>query len=100
MKDLTEIQNKILKSFYDLQCDEDEGYFKDDETPVMRYDHLVEELKIDRARLKPEVLELRNMGLIYLGTAVDCDYIPSGSGYMLTDKGAMLVKDLFLKRVE
>lgn len=98
METLNELQKKILKVFYDTQCFDDTGNFNDDETPSVRYHLLEKELGITRDRLKPEVLDLRNQGIICLGMTVDYDYQPSGSGWMLTDKkGADLVRELFFK---
>lgn len=95
MDELNETQKKILKCFYDLQCGEDDGEYNDDETPCIRYSDLEEELKTTRPRIKPDLLEIRNAGLIHILPTVDCDYQPSGSGYFLTEKGAALAKKLF-----
>ena len=96
MEKLTEQQKKILKVFYDEQCDEDDGLVRD-ECSVVRYSTLEHELKTTKDRLKPDIIELRNMGIIWLAMAVDCDYIPSGSGYILTEpKGESIVRELFL----
>lgn len=94
---MNEIKTQILKCFYDLQCSEDSGDFNDDETPTIRYSLLERELNLSRDRLRPNVIELRNDGVIELGPTVDVDYMPSGSGYHLTTKGAELVKSLFFR---
>ena len=94
----SELQKSILKCFYDLQCNEDTGLFNDDETPAVNYYYLTDELKLSKNQLIDSVLELRNMQLIMLVYTVNCDYIPAGSGYVLTEKkGADLVKELFFK---
>ena len=94
----SELQKSILKCFYDLQCDEDTGLYNDDETPVVSYYRLTNELKLSKNQLIDSVLELRNMQLIVLMCTVNCDYMPAGSGYVLTEKkGADLVKELFFK---
>ena len=96
---ISELQKSILKCFYNLQCSEDTGLFNDDETPAVRYNYLIKELKLSKNQLKDDVLELRNMQLIRLVCTVNCDYVPSGSGYVLTEeKGADLVKELFFKK--
>jgi hypothetical protein len=94
---LPETQSRILQVFYDLQHSEDTGFFNDDETPLVSYKRLEKDLSTTRDRLKPDVIELRNSGYIELVPAVDMDYIPSGSGWVLTDKGQDLVKGLFFK---
>ncbi|MES2224977.1 MAG: hypothetical protein V4478_03245 [Patescibacteria group bacterium] len=95
MPKLTDVQNTILKAFFDLQMT-DEGYFNDDETPLMLYSRLEEKTGIKKAYLQIEVRELRNMGILWLAQAVDQDYVPSGSGWCLTDpKGVDIVRELF-----
>jgi len=93
MEKLTNIQKQILRQFWEMQCDIDDGYFRDDETPAVRYANLLE--ITTKERLKPEMIELRNEGIIFICMTVDSDYMPSGSGYVLTDKGFEIVKELF-----
>lgn len=95
-ENLTEVQKLILKEFFAVQCDEEDGHFNDDETPLVSYNRLERELKITKARLRPEVIELRNAQILELSPAIDQGYMPSGSGYMLTESGVNLAKELFL----
>lgn len=81
---------------FNLQCDEDDGSFNDDETPLMSYKRLVNEMGEEKSYLQIEMLKLRNEGLVALSMAVDYDYIPCGSGWMLTDNGVALCKTLFI----
>lgn len=90
-----ELENKILKEFYDLQCNEDNGLFNDDETPLVSYSRLEKSLGIERKLIKPHLIELRNNQVIELTNAVDGDYVFAGRGWMLTEKGAKLVQSLF-----
>lgn len=95
---MTELQEKILKVFFDTQCDEDEGYMYEECSAVL-YCDLQRELNLAKAIIKKDLLELRNTGVVYLAMTVDYDGMPSGSGWFLTKKGAELVKKLFIKIV-
>lgn len=93
---------KIVWDFIAEQCcDEDDAkpegetlfdyYVRSDEfTPLVSYKYLEASLGISRDYLKPVMLQLRNMGFISLNVGVDVDYIPSGSGWQLTEKGLKL----------
>src|SRR5688572_28831169 len=96
MKDTTEIQKKILQAMCNEQVrdgrwdDEDEHsyYVNDDETPLFTYKHLEKLLEVPKARLRPEMLELRNEQMVELMGAVDYEYYaPCGSGWCITKKG-------------
>lgn len=90
------LKYRILKEFYDLQCYEDSGLYND-ESNVIVYPYLCREVQEEKAVVKPLVLELRNDGLIKMVRAVDCDGFPSGSGYVLTDRGAEVARSAFYK---
>lgn len=93
MPQLNSLQIKILNRFKAGQCgsdDENDGalYILEDEfIPLVSYKTLSKSLKVSKERLKVEVRELRDIGLVYLSMSVNADYIPSGSGWSLTDKG-------------
>ena len=98
-----ELKRKILFALRDLQCwdeltegdgDEINWVLNDDETPCATYEHLENKLSVSRARLKIEVIEMRNAGLIELTPTVNNDYMPSGSGWILTSKGVALINQL------
>lgn len=92
-----DVKAKILKEFRELQCGGsgetgDGFYLLDDETPLVSYKRLQENLGISKARLQIEVKEMRDAGLLELTPAVDHEYYaPCGSGYVLTDKGVLLI---------
>lgn len=93
---MSEEKKQILKVFFDLMLDDGElidGEYRN----LIGYKTLESETKRSKERLKPDVLELRNDGYIILSMAVDYDYVPCGSGYDLTEKGLILVKELFKK---
>lgn len=94
------IQNSILNYFYNEQCFEDSGNYNDDETPTISYSELERELKYTRVELKPQMIDLRNEGYIMLVQQMNYDNQFSGRGWVLTDKGAELVKKLFFKPQE
>lgn len=93
--ELNELQKKILKSFYDLQCFDDTGDFIDYETPTVSYKRLEKEIGKTHAELKPDMLLLRNERIIELVQAMNADYMYSGRGWVLTENGQKLVKELF-----
>lgn len=95
---MTELQEKILKIFFGTQCDEDEGYMHDECTAV-NYCHLQKDLNLPKDVIKKDLIELRNNGIVHLLMTVNYDYIPSGSGWFLTEKGEELVKKLFIKTI-
>lgn len=95
METPNDLQKQILKIFYDLQCNEDSGFFNDDETPLVSYRWLEKETGKTHAELKPDMLLMRNERIIELTQAMNMDYMYSGRGWVLTEKGADLVRDLF-----
>ena len=91
MTELTHLQKRIMVEFIQTQMP---GGYELDECPGLRYTTLESELKVTRARLQPEVIELRNMGLIELLPTVDWEnYAPSGSGYFLTKEGRWYARE-------
>lgn len=94
MRRTNDLQQRILEAMKDLQVSNwaDDGEpvqyrINDDECPLMTYKKLEKELGEIRARLRVEMLELRNEGLVELCPAVDYEYYaPNGSGWMLTEK--------------
>lgn len=102
MKRTNELQQKILEEMCNLQCYDvvDMGqkskYIIDDETPLMTYRKLEKKLGVNRDRLRVEMKELRNDGLVELCPSVDCDYMPNGSGWMLTEASLGYFDDFIL----
>ena len=91
---MEDTQKTILKVFYDTQYETEEGYWSEDEfVPLIVYKELQEKTGLSLRLLRANVLDLRDAGVMELCMSVDGDYIPNGSGYMLTDKG----KDMALK---
>ena len=91
----TELQKRIYIEFINEQMPEG---WELDECPGIRYKSLETELKVSKDRLRPEVLELRNRGLIELLTTVDWEYYaPSGSGYFLTNEGRDFARMYFFQ---
>ena len=62
--------------------------------PLVTYKRLEKELGVTRSRLQVEIRELRDMGLVELSPAVDYDYVPNGSGWILTSHGVALINHL------
>lgn len=97
---MNDLKLKILEVLRDLQCHEnsdDEGdkfYLNDDETPLLSYKNLEKQISVGKARLQVEMKEMRDDGFVELTIGVDGDYIPSGSGWMLTGKGVKIVNHL------
>lgn len=95
---MEELRNKILKVFFDRQCYDDDGSLID-ECPGVRYSTIEHFAEIKRACATPVVKDLRNEGYITLEMTVDQEYyMPSGSGYFLTEKGADLCTKMFIKK--
>lgn len=93
----TESKAKILNTLKEMQCyelDENHCYLNDDETPLPTYKRFEEDTGISKAQLKIEVIAMRNAGLIELVNAVNSDYMISGSGWLLTQKGIDLINHL------
>ncbi len=93
MNRANELQQKILEAMKDLQVwdvsdtgNPPEYRINDDECPLMTYAALEKKLGQSRPRLKVEMLELRDDGLVELSPSVDQDYMPNGSGWILTEK--------------
>lgn len=91
--ELTKLQKQVLIEFINTQMPEG---WELDECPGIRYKTLEAELNISKSRLQPEVIELRNMGLIELLPTVDWEnYAPNGSGYFLTAAGRDCARSRF-----
>jgi len=93
MKPLEQIKKEIFEEFIEQQLFEsDTEYYFNNECTLILYRDLEERTGMNRAYLKPIVIELRNEGLIELSVAVDYEYsAPNGSGYMLTKKGVEFI---------
>jgi hypothetical protein len=96
---MNETQDKILKVFFDEQCDSETAELVefDDGTPSVRYHELEEKTKLPRYILEHEIRELKYAGIVELGMTINQDYMYSGSGYFLTKKGVELVKKFIQK---
>jgi hypothetical protein len=95
MKNLTDLQKRIMVEFIELQMPEG---WELDECAGLRYKTLSSELKVSRDRLRPEMIELRNYGFIELLPTVDWEnYAPSGSGYFLTTEGREYARQHFFE---
>lgn len=94
----TETQMRILKVFYETQFNEDSGYFND-ETPLVSYKLLVKELGLSKEVIKPELIDLRNKGVVMLSMAVNYDYEPCGSGWMVntTNRSDDMIRGMFFE---
>ena len=95
MPEFTEVQKKLLKKFYQLQLDS--GYFIPDKVPHVLCSKLDKDIGIDPAHIQFGLIELRNMGLIWLAKPTDqSKFPPSAHGWSLTDpKGVDIVRELF-----
>lgn len=93
--ELTDIQRSILKDLFEYQCDEVSGALHDDETPLLTYGHFVDLIKRPKPFIKPHMIDLRDKGFVKLSMAVDYDYQPNGSAWMLTEDGASLCVHAF-----
>lgn len=63
----------------------------DDMAPALRY--CCFKIEAPLPLLKSTMKELRNEGLVELVPTVDCDGDPSGSGWVITDKGMRYAVD-------
>lgn len=94
--DVLEIQKAVLKVLALKKFDNfDEPYDMKEEAHGARYLELEKETGVPRVHLRPEVLELRNLGYIELMPTVDYDGAPCGSAYFLTEKGNDFVIKIF-----
>jgi len=98
---LTATQKRVLKEFLEEQCQEPwnehqpQRWTLRDEFTLFTYKRLERETGFNRTQLRRAVLDMKRRGIIELSVAVNSDYVPSGSGYMLTTKGLALINDLF-----
>lgn len=90
------MKEKILKFMCENQVTEsdrltrgegyDGFYLNDDDCPLCTYSY-INDGTMDLKEMKAAMIEMRNDGLVELLNAVDCDGMPNGSGWSLTEKG-------------
>jgi hypothetical protein len=92
------IRKKVLTEFIEVQMTKDDkgfAYRIDEGYGVGYSKQTLSDIGVTKEELKPIMIALRNEGMIELLPTVDCDGVPCGSGYFITEVGVQWVNEHF-----